>query len=384
MSASHSRERFYWTGALFSFAAVGGLAMQVRGALFVSFQETFGVSESLLGLVTPVGTVGFVLVVVTFGLLAGRIDVRRWLLVGVVGSVIGFLFIGAAPSFVILLAMVFARSASTGVFRALDRPLLSHLYPDTRGRIFNLQTMAWAVGATIGPLVVTLALYLGEWRLTYAILALVLLPILVVLWRLESPSLMENEVSFRRADVPELLARRELLVMGCALVLTGGIESVFFTWLPYYSAQFFTPGVANSVLSVYLVAYIPGRLVFSWLAGRARYLTIVLATAALTLVALGITFWFAGDDRMLLGVFAVGFLVSGLFPTLLAWGIDTVPQFTGPINAIALTSAQIGFFVFPAAVGVLADVYSIERAMTLQLALVAVLLCIVVVGRRYA
>lgn len=378
------RERLLWTGALFAFAAIDGLALQARGALFVSFRETFGVSEGQLGLITPAGTVGFVLVVVAAGALAGRIDIRRWLLVGVVGSTAGFLLMGAAPSFAILLAMVFVRSVSTGAFRGLDRPVLSHLYPTARGRVFNLHTMAWAAGATLGPLAVVLFVALGNWRYTYVFLAALLVPVFVVVWRLELPASVDDERSFARSDVRGLLGHRAVVVMSLALVLVGGIESTFFTWLPYYAAQFYSQGLANAVLSVYLAAYVPGRYAYSRVTGRVHYPTTVLVSGVALLLALAVTFRSAGGYGMLAGIFLVGFLVSGLFPTLLAWGVDAVPEFTGPINAVALTAAQVGFFVFPATVGLLAEAYSIERAMLLQLGLTAVLVCTVVAGRWYA
>jgi len=48
-----------------------------------------------------------------------------------------------------------------------------------------------------------------------------------------------------------------------------------------------------------------------------------------------------------------------------------------------VTAVSGGFFVFPATVGVLADVYSIEEAMFLQLVLVVGLLVLTLAGRRY-
>ncbi|MUV58819.1 MFS transporter, partial [Halogeometricum sp. CBA1124] len=49
-------------------------------------RESFGAPEWLLGLVAPAGTVGFVVFVAAAGAVAGRVDTRRLLLVGVVGT----------------------------------------------------------------------------------------------------------------------------------------------------------------------------------------------------------------------------------------------------------------------------------------------------------
>jgi len=54
-------QRLGWTLAVFLFAIGDALALQVRGALIPSLRAEFGVSEALLGLVAPAGTVGFCL-----------------------------------------------------------------------------------------------------------------------------------------------------------------------------------------------------------------------------------------------------------------------------------------------------------------------------------
>lgn len=379
----HASDRAVWTITLFGLAALGGVALQARGALLVSFEETFGVSEAALGLVTPAGTIGFVTVVVLVGLLAGRLRMRLWLVCGVAGTAIGFFLIGLAPTFGLLLGTIILRNAATGMYRALDRPILGHLYPTQRGRIFNLQTMSWAIGATIGPVLVTLVLIVGEWRHVYLLLALAFLPILiVVIWR-DVPTSAGNERPFTRRDLRTIITHRELVVMGLALVFVGGIESVFFTWLPYYANQFFRPELANLTLSVYLAAYIPGRYAYSRMTVRLPYLSLATVTVLVSVIAFPLAFALAGQVAFLPAVFVLGLLVSGLFPTLLAWGVDVTPEFTGPVNAAALTSAQIGFFVFPAVVGILATQFSIEAAMLLQIGLVGALFLVLLLGRRY-
>ena len=372
-----------WTLAIFAFAAIDGMALQARGALLPSFAETFGVTERWLGLITPAGTVGFVLVVVAIGLVAGRLSARRWVLLGIVGTALGFVLLGLAPTFIVLLAMFALRSAATGIVRGLDRPIVSHLYPTQRGRVFNLHTMAWAVGATTGPLLVTAVIFVADWRVVYGLLAIALVPVFILVWRLPAPPGAADERSLTRADFAAIVRTPELLVMGAALVMIGGLESVFFTWLPYYVGQFFDPAVANLALSVYLAAYVPGRLLFARLARHHSYIGLVTGAAILTVLALIGTFAVAGTASMFVGIFVLGLLISGLFPTMLAWGVDSAPSFTGPINAAALASAQLGFFTFPFAVGVLAEWQSIEQAIVLQVVLGSVLVVVAIAGRWY-
>jgi fucose permease len=376
-------QRRAWTTVLFLAIGISGVSLQARGALIPSFQTTFHVSESELGLLTPLGTIGFVGPVVVVSSLAGRLDMKRALVIGLVTTSAGLILIGRAPNYVSLLGFVALQSAALGIVRALDRPILSHLYPENRGRIFNLETMTWAVGATLGPFLVTWVLSVGEWRLTYYALGVVLLPVAAFAWRLEFPADVVSEQSLTRGDVRPLITNSTILGMGLALVLVGGIESTFFTWFTYYATGFLERSSANLALSVYLAGYVPGRLGFGLLADRVSPPDAVLVAAAVVAGLLVALFGTGGLDRLpfFAVTFAVGLLVSGFFPLLLTWGIEVAPAYTGPVNAFALVSTQVGFFVVPATVGVLADLYSIESAMLVQVVL-AVVLVVMLAGRR--
>jgi fucose permease len=244
--------------------------------------------------------------------------------------------------------------------------------------MFSLQTMTWAVGATAGPVFVTLVLARHSWRTVYLLLGVAFFPLLAVIWWLDVPDSFENEQSLSPSELKPFVKQPTIYGMGIALVIVGCIESVFFTWLPYYSAQFFTQSLATVSLSVYLVAYIPGRYVFSHLADRFPYTVLVRAVGGLTIAVLFGMFYLASGYQFLGLVFVSGLLISGLFPTLLTLGVEGTPEFSGPASALAMIFAQVGFFIGPAVVGVLADVYSIQQAMSSLQLLFAVLLTLVV------
>lgn len=376
-----SEGRRRWTLAIVSYMVLVGATLQVRGALVPEFKATFRVSEGLLGLVTPAFTVGFMSAMLVVGLSVGRLSVRRVYVAGVLGSVAAMLVVARAPLYPLLLAGVLLRGAATGVFRAVDRPVLSHLYPASRGRVLSLQSMAWAVGATAGPLLVTAVLLVADWRWVYVLLALAWLPPLVLLRDAGTPPGIENESSLSPAALGTVLREPAVLGMAAAVVFLGGVESNFFTWLPYYAGRSLPRAQANLVLSAYLAAYVPGRYVASRLAGRGRYVDLLLADAAATLVAVALTLAFARGVWLFVGVFAVGFLVAGAFPLLLAWAMDAVPEFSGPVNALGMVAGQVGFLVFPAVVGGLAERVGIVAAMQAVTALAAAYL-LVTAGNR--
>ncbi|NHN47872.1 MFS transporter [Halostella sp. JP-L12] len=359
--------RLWWTLVIFLFVGIDGVGFQMRGALLPSLEESFRVSPGLLGLVATAGTVGFVAAVLTTGAAAGRVDVRKAMLASAALVGVCVFAMGLAPAFVAYLGALLVRGIATGPFRTLDRAALSHLYPADRAKAFNRYALVWAVGATLGPVLVSGAVALGNWRYAYFGLAFAFLPVVAILWRLELPDSVETERPLTLADVRSVLHRPAVAGMCAALVITGGIEGSLFTWLPYFAARRLDDGTASLVLSAFLLAYVPARLFYSVVVDRLRSIDLVLALGVLSLPTLYATVYLASGRWLFVAVFALGFLISGIFPTLSAFAVDAAPEFSGPINALATSASYGGIATVPALVGLYADRYDIRAALGLLL-----------------
>jgi len=356
--------------------------MHMRGALVPSIQKTFDVSPSLLGLIAPAGTIGFSLTSITLGMLAGKIKMKQFFLISLGFNSLALALMGIANSYYLFLIFLVGQGLAAGVFRGLDRTILSHMFPDRRGWIISIQGVVWAAGGAIGPLFVALITYFGDWQWTYRIAAFALIPIFFLVLRIELPPSSEAEEAISRSRLKKILKEPATLTMISALVLTGGVEGSFFTWLPYYMGQSLPASVANVSLSIFLTAYIPGRYVFGRLSERYDYLKLVLVNGIIASGFIFLTFFLDLGYFQLGTVFAVGFLVSGMFPLLMSMGADLFPTNSGPINAIAMGSGTLGVSLWPSLIGVLADIYSIESAMKVLLPFMLAVTSIVFIVRR--
>ncbi|WP_458210396.1 MFS transporter [Haladaptatus sp. NG-SE-30] len=362
---------------LFWFVFVDGLSFQMRGALLPSLQRSFHVEPALLGLVATAGTIGFIGSVFIVGMYAGRLPTRISLLASIGVVVMSMLSMAVAPVFGTYLVGLFVRGVATGPVRALDRSLLSHLYPDGRTRMFTLYALMWAVGATLGPLVVTGALALGNWRFAYVAFAFAIIPLLAVLWQADVPRFISDEQELTLSDLRTVLRKPAVSGMTVALVLSGGVEGSLFTWLPYFATRQFDESVANLMLSTFLVAYVPARFIYSAFADRLRAIDLVVIVAVGTLATLSLTTFILRGPLLFVGVFAMGWFVSGIFPTLSALGVDAAPGFSAPINSIATSASYTGIATMPAIVGLLANTYSIQVG--LQTLVIPMSVCLIVV-----
>jgi len=366
MSEASTRERRLWTFALFVFVGTEAIGFQLRGALLPSIERTFQVSTGALGLVATAGTAGFVVAVLAFGLVGGRLDIRRALLGSAVVVALGAFATGLAPTFGVLLAALFVRGVATGPFRALDRAVLSHLFPEGRSKVFNLYGFVWAVGATAGPVVVTAALALGNWRYAYALVGAGFLCSAALLARLDLPDAVGNERSVSVAELRRVLRKPTVLGVTAAVAVNGGVEGSLFTWLPYFAAQQFPEATANLVLSAFLAAFLPGRLTYSVVTDRvARPLGVLLVTLGVAVPLLAATVFVADGFVLFAAVFALGFLLSATYPTLSAVGVSAAPEYSAPVNAVMTSATYAGIALVPPVIGVLAPSVGLTTAMGL-------------------
>ncbi|WP_235853520.1 MFS transporter [Halosimplex salinum] len=388
-AAADARNRRLWTVAIFLMMACTGAVMQVRGAVLPTLGGYFTVPEWQLGLVAPAGTAGYLLVILVVGSSAGRVDARRFIAGGAFLTAGALIAMGLAPSFPVFLGALVVQGAAVGVFRALDRPLLSHFYPNQRGRVYNRYDATWAVGAALGPLAVVLALRAGSWRLVYGAVGVGVLALAVVFRSLRAPAVESNEEPLTRAGLAELVRRPEVLALLAALFFVTGVEGGLFTWLPYYARAELPAGWAELTLTAMLVAYIPGRFACGALTDRLGPLTLLMGVLGLLVPAFAFTFFVAEGPVVLAGVVVIGLLVSGVFPTMMAYATDAVPEHSGPVNALASAVSSISVGGVPALMGVVVGGADAATAMRLLLvpvvaALGVVSLARVAEGRRLA
>ncbi|ACV12290.1 major facilitator superfamily MFS_1 [Halorhabdus utahensis DSM 12940] len=363
--------RRQWTIVILGAIVLSGLGLQMRGAVIPELHIDFGVSMGLLGLLSPAGTLGYVIAISAVGVVAGRLDIKRWYVLGLGVIALTIVGLGFASTFLIFLGVLVVRGLGDGVVRGLDRPILSHLYPDGRGRAFGIYDLAWAVGSAAGPLVMTAAIAIGDWRLAYLGLGIALLPLVAFAWRLDLPFEQGREAVLDRAALAKLLRTREISAMALAMFFHTGIEGALFIWLPTFGieAAGLSQPTSNLLLSAFTVAYIPGRLLSSAVADRFAYSRLLIAIQLGVLPLFYVTFFVVSGLATFPAVFALGVFVSGVYPLLVAFGTDAAPEYSAPVNAIAATASSISFALVPMVMGFVAEAETIRLAMWLPLAL---------------
>ncbi|MFB6075295.1 MAG: sugar MFS transporter [Haloarculaceae archaeon] len=376
-----SRNRRLWTATVFATMAVTGMAMMARGPVIPHLRDTYLAPEWQLGLIAPAGMVGYLLVVALVGFGAGHLEPRRFVALGLAGSGVSLLAMGAAPLLGVFLLAIVVRGTMNGVVRGLNRPIVSHFYPENRGRMYSYYDMIWALGAMGGPVLVVAAVAVGSWRLAYYALAGVMFLLAAIVWLLDAPAVETDEEPIDRAELRELFARPEVLAMLVAMFFGTGVEGGLFTWLPTYADGELPATLAGVTLSVMVAGYVPGRFLYGRLAERVGYVRLLVVVLALLVPAFAGTFLLADGLWLLAGVAVIGALISGVYPLLISYATDAAPQHSGPVTAIAAVSSSLGVGIVPALMGGVISGADAGLAMQLLLVPIGISLVVLVVAR---
>jgi len=371
--SSKTGYRLVWACLICGVVFLHGAVMQIRGPLLPLIQATFSVSESVLGLVGPTATAGTLVAILVGGLRAGSVDMKWFMAVALAAAAIVTAGLAYAPTIGIMLALFGLQGLSFGLFRAFDRPILGHMFPESRSRVFSYYAAVWAVGAATGPLLTNIVISRAPWQSIFLLFVPGLLGFMVLSIRLDEPPGLSVEQPLHRAELSQLLRQPGVLSIVLLVILSGGVEGIIYAWYPYFSQRFASIETGNTLLSLYLIAYIPGRILVGTLIEYVENLRFVLVLSLLALPALYLAI--LRPELAFVGIPASGLLISGVFPALLAHGVDQAPEYSGPINSAATAASMAGVTVSPIVVGVLASLYGIATAM-LTIFLVAGLLAL--------
>jgi MFS family permease len=287
-----------------------------------------GVSPATAGLAATAVWVGSALPRLPTGYLLTRVS-RHRVLVGM-----GLFLVAAAgftafsPDIRVTIAGALFVGLASGVFFIAANPLVSELYPERVGLAVGLRGMSSQIAAVSAPFLVSLAIGLGTWRISFRALAGLALLFTVVF-----------ALAVRRAELPEagvddrdlfgaIRAQWRLVAAGVVFVGFSGFvwQGVFNFYVTYLDAKGFATGPANTLLTVTFAAGVPSFVVAGRLADRFSYLSVLLGILAgfvVTLLAFTlVTGWVAVAAVSVV----MSLIVHGLFPVADAYLLDSLPD----------------------------------------------------------
>lgn len=378
----------------FASMAQHGIILLLVGPLVPDLMATFGIGESVTGILLGMGSVGFVAGPLFAGALIDRINVRAALLVGLGIELVFLVLFGVAPLFIVAVAanLLLHLGASFVETSANVMPTLTRSTKSAHS-VMNLVHMFFSVGAFAGPFLI--GLYLdatGAWR---PIMFFTLIPTgALALWtfsarfpraprpegsRTNGAGADGGRTGGRRtrpfAHVGELLRMPHALLGAVTLLLYVGAEVGVSSWVVHYlQKQLGLSTVASTTgLSVLWIAIMAGRFANSVLGNRFSSTSLVTVSGFVGAVGVGLFLLADGIVGAYVFLTWIGLCFAGIFPNVMAELNNRVPEKTGTVTAVMAMGASSGAAIFQWFVGFLAETASLVVAFTVPAGLLVLL-----------
>jgi MFS family permease len=361
---------------------VEGIERRVLPAVLSLVQDDLHFSDFQGGLLDTAIIVAALGVALPAGVLADRVDRRRFIAATFVVWSAFVTLTGLVRSYGQLLGMRVLLGGGDAIGDPSGQSLLADYYsPELRGRAYGIQRVTPVVGAALGLGVGSGLGALFGWRIAVMAMAIPGLITASLVSRLREPSRGESEVTpaaapdrvATRVAVRQLLAIPSLraLVLATALT-TGSLSAVAFWGVVYFQrVQGLSLAKAGTVAGVpVLLGALSGSLAGGWLVDRLRDRV---AGAALLVAAvftgLGtLLFTMSFLDGVALAVrlpmqgLSVGLLVGSLPATTVLTTEVVPPALRGTAFGILKLSSNVLAAVFPPVVGLIADHHAVRAA----------------------
>ena len=342
-----------------------GLPDTLLGVAWPSVRAAFGLPLSQLGTLLLCSTSGYLLASFTSGAIVARLGVGRLLVASSLAVAISLFGFAAAPGWWAMLAFGVLAGLGAGAIDAAVNAFAAHEFSP---RVLNWLHACWGIGASLGPLVMTVAIAAGAgWRWGYAAVGFALAGMTacfiatVRLWDTgghhSSPDAARD--GSRSASVPITFAlRRPMVWMNVALFFVyTGVAASAGSWA--YTLLTESRGVPRTVAGTCVAAYwaslTAGRIAFGQASSRVAPVVLLrLATAVAPVAALMI--WLNPLGRGdVAGLVLLGFVLAPVYPLLMS---QTPARLGRDVAAHAIgfqvSSACLGVSVLPGLAGVLA------------------------------
>lgn len=366
-------------------AAIWFLAKFLRYAfppLFGSFQESYGVSNVVLGAAFS----GFMLVYAAMqfpsGALADRLGSVTVITAGALVSAVAALALLVESPFLVLVAAMLVMGAGTGAHKTVAVRLLSRAYPSRTGRALGILDTVGTFGGVVAPAAVvavaSVPFVLGaEWRAIFLVAGAFGVAVAAAFWR-RVPKRVPGEASTGavstdriRADglgrYASLFRDWRFATFALVTILFSFTYNGLVAFAPLYltDAAGLTEAAAGVIYSALFLASLV-QVVTGDLSDRVGRLPIIVGTLALASVAL-VAFvaltQSAGPIVLGAALVAVGIGSHGFRPVRGAYLMSAIPNdVAGGGLGVVRTLLMGAGAIAPAIVGVLSDTVGFRPA----------------------
>jgi len=354
-----SRHRLILLIAFVAFIALG-MPKAAFGVAWPSMAIDLSAPLADLGLFVAIHTGAYFVASLVSGRLSHRIGNGPMLTASAWALALGLAGYAVAPNRLGLALAAVVLGLGGGL---LDAGINAHVALDYGARAMGLLHASFGIGATMGPLVMTVILALdGSWRIGFALLVALQAGIAIAIWRTSADWDTAAVESGERPRLPS--AQRATAVLAVLVfVLIGGIEVSTGSWTYTLLTEGRAMGEAAAGLAVtgFWGAFTAARLLLGAIGDRVAPDRVLKSAAVGTVIGTGLLWWNPIAAVGALGLIATGFALGFAFPLQM---LLTPRRFgavaTPPMAGYQLAGATVGAVFLPLLIGQLVAAGNLE------------------------
>jgi len=318
-------------------------------------QKDFELSDSIAQFIPAMVFIWFFVFSIPVGVLQDKIGKKKMMTIGIWITFFGLILPFLDYSFLmILIAFVFIGIGNT-VIQVSANPLLQEVTSKEKLSSFlSLSQFVKAITSLLGPIIATyMALAYGDWRLVFAVYAVVSL--LSVLWLSSTPIIetIKSDVPATFKSCISLLKDKFILVIVIAIFLIVGADVGMNSNIQGFLMKLHGLTLENASygISVYFTALMISRFAGAILLQFFKSQFFLVTTTILAIAGTLLLLFSSSPTMAYVAIFVVGLGAGNLFPLVFSIAIDKMPTRANEISGL-LIMAIVGGAVIPPIMGV--------------------------------
>jgi MFS transporter, FHS family, L-fucose permease len=333
------------------------------GVIIPEVMKQFNLSMTAAGLMHYTPMIAIALAGVLLGFLADKFGRKFTIILGLaIFAANSYLYI-TANTFGFILSLMAVGGLAIGVFKTGALALIGDICKSTKEHTSTMNTVEgfFAVGAIIGPFIVTYFLSKGvDWKWLYVVAGTLCIVLIIMALMVEYPKTIkttEEPINLRGT----LSMMKDPYAMGFSMgaFFYVAVECAIYVWMPtlisgYNGSAVF---IATYALSIFFILRAVGRFIGAWLMSRFNWSMVLSIFSFLILLCfLGSVIGGIGMAVILLPL--SGLFMSVIYPTINSKGISCFPKAKhGSVAGVILFFTAAGAALGPLAMGAVSDAF---------------------------
>lgn len=343
---------------------LGGMISVIFGAVMPEWLKYYHTSYGVGGLVVFLQASGFMLGVPLTSYFMERLHYRYLLGGAALAVAISQSVLVFTPALPIVYVIVVLGGIGASALETAVASYIMEIFVGQRAIHMSRLEVAFGAGALVTPVISSIFIRLGIWRLSFACLAITGF-VLAFAWKNIQTNLQPQTVG-RHVDAktsdPPVFTNRFLKYATLSLFLVAifvyvGLEGSMNSFMPvlFTSNLHASPANASLSVSMFWIAMVLGRMAISRMARTLRYEQYLLWSMVVTLVVLCLL---ALSKSMYVGfalMFVTGLGMSAIYSLTMVFANHTFPGMIRVVTSLVTLCAGIGSAMLPGLTGYLLD-----------------------------